>query len=178
MKTCPNCNAVYNDDMLLKCTNCGTDLITAYQQQSNYNNVPPQNYNANYNAYNARFKICPQCGNHCDPRAVICVKCGVQFTDMMNKANINDEPSPIVKVLCFFFPILGLILYLVNMNDKPVSAKAYGKLSLIGFIVGVVAYVMAIVSGFLLAFIGLSSPPTIHTFPDSEFFYSIVGHLI
>lgn len=181
MKNCPNCNAVYNDDMLIKCANCGADLINAYQQQPIFNNVPPQNNQAQYNAYNTRFKICPCCGNHCDPRAVICVKCGIQFPDMMNQENtINDEPSPIVKVLCFFFPVLGLILYLVNMNSKPVSAKAYGKLSLIGFIVGIVAYVVAIIGGFLMAFtgFGVSSPPTIHTFPDSEFFYSIIGNLI
>lgn len=181
MKNCPNCNAVYNDDMQIKCSNCGVDLVTSYQQQARFNNVPPQNNYTNYNAYNARFKICPHCGNHCDPRAVICVKCGIQFPEMMNKGNaVNDEPSPIVKVLCFFFPILGLILYLVNMNEKPVSAKAYGKSSLIGFIVGVVAYVIAIVGGFLLAFtgFGLSTPPTIHTFPDSEFFYHIIGNII
>lgn len=179
MKNCPNCNAVYNDDMLIKCTNCGADLATTYQQHPNFNNIPPQNNHTNYNAYNARFKICPHCGNHCDPRAVICVKCGIQFPEMMNKGNnVNDEPSPIVKVLCFFVPILGLILYLVNMNEKPVSAKAYGKISLIGFILGIVAYVVAIVCGILFSFIGLSSPPTIHTFPDSEFFYSIIGNLI
>ncbi len=181
MKRCPVCNAVYNDDLLIKCTNCGADLVSVYEQQPYSNNVPPQNNQAQYNAYNARFKICPQCGNHCDPRAVICVKCGIQFPDMMNNGNaVNDEPSPIVRVLCFFFPVLGLILYLVNMNSKPVSAKSYGKSSLIGFIAGVVAYVIAIVGGFLLAFtgFGLSTPPTIHTFPDSEFFYNIIGNLI
>ena len=181
MKKCPNCNAVYNDDMLIKCINCGADLVNSYEQQPVFNNVPPQNNQAKYNAYNARFKICPCCGNHCDPRAVICVKCGIQFPDMINQGVvINDEPSPIVKVLCFFFPVLGLILYLTNMNSKPVSAKAYGKLSLIGLIVGFVAYIIAIIGGFLMAFtgFGISSPPVIDTFPDSEFFYNIIGNLI
>ncbi len=177
MKNCPNCNAVYNDDMQIKCSNCGADLVTSYQQQPIFNNVPPQNNHANYNAYNAQFKICPNCGNHCDPRAVICVKCGIQFADMYNKPRVDDTPSGIIKVLCFFFPILGLILYLVNINEKPVSAKAYGKLSLIGFIVGIVAYVVAIVCGIVFSFIGLSSPPIIQTFPDSEFFYSIIHNI-
>jgi uncharacterized membrane protein YvbJ len=181
MKKCPNCNAIYNDDMLIKCINCGADLVNTYEQQPIFNNIPSQNNQAQYDAYNARFKLCPRCGNHCDPRAVICVKCGIQFPDMTNQGNdINDEPSPIVKVLCFFFPILGLILYLVNLNSKPVSAKSYGKSSLIGFIVGIVAYFFAVISGFLLAFtgFGLSSPPVIDTFPYSEFFYSIIGNLI
>ena len=65
------------------------------------------------------------------------------------------------------------------MNSKPVSAKAYGKLSLIGFIVGVVAYVLAIVGGVLMAFTGIGySSPTIDIYPDSEFFYQIIGNLI
>ena len=178
MKNCPNCNAVYNDDMQIKCANCGADLVASYQQQPNFNNTPPQNNRTNYNAYNARFKICPHCGNHCDPRAVICVKCGIQFPEMMNGGNnVNDEPSPIVKVLCFFIPLLGLILYLVNMNEKPVSAKAYGKLSLIGFIIGIVAYIAAIILGFL-AFSFNFSAPIISTYPDSDFFYNIIGNII
>ena len=170
MKNCPVCNAVYNDDMQIKCSNCGADLVTSYQQQPNFNNVPPQN---NYNAYNARFKICPHCGNHCDPRAVICVKCGIQFTDSFNKPKVDDNPSGILKVLCFFIPILGFILYLVNMNDKPVSAKAYGKCSLIGFILGIVAYVLAIVLGIGVFFID-SAVTSIPAYPESDFFYSII----
>lgn len=171
MKRCPNCSAVYEDNMQIKCTNCGGDLVEMPQQQPVYNNIPPQNNYSNYNAYNSQFKICPNCGNHCDPRAVICVKCGIQFTDAFNKPKVDDNPSSILKVLCFFFPILGLILYLVNMNEKPVSAKAYGKLALIGFIIGIVAYVLAIVLGIGLSFIGLSSPPSITVYPESGFFY-------
>jgi hypothetical protein len=47
-------------------------------------------------------------------------------------------------------------------------------------IVGFVAYVVAVIGGFLLAFtgFGLSSPPVIEAFPDSEYFYSIIGNLI
>lgn len=170
MRKCPTCSAVFNDDMQIKCSNCGSDLIDAPQQQPIYNNVPPQNNHINYNAYNAQFKICPNCGNHCDPRAVICVKCGIQFTDAFNKPKVDDTPSPILKVLCFFIPIIGLILFLVNMNDKPVSAKAYGKLSIIGLVVGIVAYIAAIILGFL-AFSFNFSAPIITTYPETEFFY-------
>ena len=95
---------------------------------------------------------------------------------MFNKPRVDDNPSPILKVLCFFIPVLGLILYLVNMNEKPVSAKSYGKLSLIGFIVGIVAYILAIISGFLLAFTGFGIP-SVTVYPDSEFFYSIIHNI-
>lgn len=176
MKKCPVCNAVYNDNMLLKCTNCGNDLIEERQAYQTY--TPPQNnynnYQNGYNAYNSQFKICPNCGNHCDPRAVICVKCGVQFADMYKAPAMDDKPSRLLKVLCFFVPVLGLILYLVNMNSKPVSAKAYGKMGLIGFIIGIVLYVGIIVFGILFSFLGLglSSPPNIQVYPESDFFYS------
>ena len=45
-------------------------------------------------------------------------------------------------VLSFFFPLVGLILYVVNVDSKPVMAKAIGKWALIGFIVGVVGSVL------------------------------------
>ena len=159
-----------------KCTNCGSDLVEVQQEQPVQNNVPPRNNYTNYNAYNSQFKICPNCGNHCDPRAVICVKCGIQFTDMFNKPKVDDTPSPIIKVLCFFIPILGLILYLANMHEKPVSAKAYGKLSLIGFIVGIVAYVLAIVFGIFIFSFNFSAP-SVSVYPDSNFFYSIIHNI-
>ncbi len=176
MKRCPHCSSVFEDNLMIKCTNCGADLVEVQQEQPGYSNTPPQNNYTNYNqynAYNSQFKICPNCGNHCDPRAVICVKCGIQFADMFNKPKADDTPSPIIKVLCFFIPILGLILYLVNMNEKPVSAKAYGKLSLIGFILGIVAYVLAIVFGLFMFSFNFSAP-IISTYPDSDFFYSII----
>lgn len=181
MKRCPNCSAIFEDNMMIKCTNCGCDLVEERQEQPTYNNVPPQYKYPPHNAYNSNFKICPRCGNHCDPRAVICVKCGIQFQDFNNAPQVDDKPTGIIKALCFFVPILGLILYLVNMNDKPVSAKAYGKMSLIGFIVGIVAYVLlVVVFGVLLSFtgIGFSSSPAISTYPDSSFFYSIINQII
>lgn len=177
MKRCPVCNAVYNDDMLIKCTNCGADLVEVQPEQPTYTNTPPQNNYAQYNAYNSQFKICPNCGNHCDPRAVICVKCGIQFPEALNKKpRPDDKPIGIVKLLCFFIPLLGLILYLVNMNDKPTSAKAYGKMSLIGFIVGIVIYIGIIILSVLSMTVSFSAP-IISTYPDSEFFYSIINNL-
>ena len=67
---------------------------------------------------------CQNCGQMIDDKAVICVHCGVAVP-----SKISDSPSTGLKVLCFFFPIIGLILYLV---------KAYGKWALIGFLTGIV----------------------------------------
>lgn len=186
MKKCPNCASVYNDNMIIKCTNCGADLIEEVAEQPTQNTVPPQNnytnYGYNYNTYNtSQVKYCTRCGNQCDPKAVICVKCGMQFADMYNSApKDDDKPSGLLKVLCFFVPILGLILFLVNMNEKSISAKAYGKAALAGFIVSVVLYAILIVSLFVLPFIfGFNSSVDVYpVYPDSEFFYSIIHNII
>lgn len=76
---------------------------------------------------------CKNCGQLIDDKAVVCVHCGVS---VQNTA--ADNPSIGLKVLSFFIPIVGLILYLVKKDQTPVSAKEYGKWALIGFIVGIV----------------------------------------
>lgn len=52
----------------------------------------------------------------------------------------NDIPSALIKVLSFFFPLVGLILFLVWRDQKPLSAKAAGKWAIIGVVVIVVLY--------------------------------------
>ena len=83
----------------------------------------------------------------------------------------DDKPSGILKFFCFFIPILGLILYLVNMNEKPISAKAYGKSALIGFIVGIVLYVLYFILLFLLPLFVFGFDSGV-TYYDSEILYS------
>ena len=43
-----------------------------------------------------------------------------------------------LKVLSFFIPLVGLILFVVQSKDTPISAKEYGKWALIGFCTGIV----------------------------------------
>lgn len=94
---------------------------------------------------------CPNCGSRVDDSTNFCPNCGAQLTpggdsfsgmrsesaDYSSASQTSDVPSGGLKVLCFFFPIVGLILFCVNQSTKPVSAKAYGKMALIGFCVGV-----------------------------------------
>jgi hypothetical protein len=179
MKRCPVCNAVYNDDILIKCTSCGSDLIAetpqASYEQPEQNDAPPQNNYTNYNAYNYSVKYCTRCGNQCDPRAVICVRCGYQFTDMYNPMNkANDKPSGLLKFLCFLLPMLGLILYIMNVHDKPVSAKAYGKSALIGFIIRCVLCIGLVVLFLSSSLLLFGADSVVPAYPESEFFYSMI----
>lgn len=61
---------------------------------------------------------------------------------------LYDAPNAGFAALGFFFPLAGLILYLVWKDDMPFRAKSAGKGALIGFIVGIVfsiiSYIIAI----------------------------------
>ena len=92
------------------------------------------------------MKFCRHCGKEIMDEAVICPNCGCGT----EKAGIapDDAPSGGMAVLGFFFPLIGLIIYLVIKDNKPKKAKSAGKGALIGFIVSVV---LGIVSGIIAA---------------------------
>lgn len=92
---------------------------------------------------------CPKCGAEIDDSAVICPRCGVPVT---GKPAADDKPSGGLAVLGFFFPLIGLILYLVWHSEKPQKAKSCGKGALIGVIVQVI---IGVIYGiFVASFIG------------------------
>lgn len=94
--------------------------------------------------------FCKKCGAAIDDDAVVCPKCGVSV-GYSPKAAADDAPNTGFSVLSFFFPIIGLILYLVWHTEYPLKAKSCGKGALIGFIVSVVlGVVLGIVYGVLL----------------------------
>lgn len=66
--------------------------------------------------------------------------------------NPYDAPSGGMAVLGFFFPIIGLILYLVWKDEKPLRAHSAGKGALIGVIAGVVLYILGAVLPFAFLF--------------------------
>lgn len=97
---------------------------------------------------------CKYCGQEIDDQAIICVHCGAQLGAM--KGTSQDVPSTILKVVSFLLPIVGLILFLVMMDDQPISAKSYGKMALIGFVVGIALIFMGILLLVLASGIGAS----------------------
>lgn len=81
------------------------------------------------------MKFCSHCGAEIDDQAVICVKCGCSTSG--KSINAQDAPSIGFAVLSFFFPLVGLILYLVWHTTSPLKAKSCGKGALIGVCVNV-----------------------------------------
>ena len=60
----------------------------------------------------------------------------------VNKRNHSKkreyESSTGLRIICFFIPLLGLIVYAVNIVQSPKIAKECGLYALIGFIIGIV----------------------------------------
>ena len=82
--------------------------------------------------------FCKKCGKEIMDDAIICVHCGCSTQDTAVVANSTDAPSAGMAVLGFFFPLVGLIIYLINKDNKPLMAKSAGKGALIGFVISVV----------------------------------------
>lgn len=87
---------------------------------------------------------CKKCGAYIDDEAVICPKCGVSQT---SSPEVVDNGGFGWGLLGFCIPIVGLILYLVWKDTKPLTSKAAGKGALISVIVGVVFYIIGIIAG-------------------------------
>ncbi len=96
------------------------------------------------------MKYCSHCGKEIMDEAIICVNCGCSVANNTTQIDPNDKPSTGFLVLGLFFPLIGLILYLVYNSKSPKKAKSAGKGALIGFIVSValsvISYIIIIFS--------------------------------
>lgn len=103
--------------------------------------------------------FCINCGKEIDDRAVVCPGCGVPvagaqqpyMNQQVSGARPDDESSMLYALLGFFFPLIGLILFLVWNKEYPKRSKSCGKGALISIIVSVVVYVLAIILIVVLA---------------------------
>jgi len=85
------------------------------------------------------MKFCTRCGSEIDDSAIFCPKCGQQQGQGFNyqyqqpfyaAPTYTPEdlaPSRGYAVLSFFFPFVGLILWLVWRNTKPGKAESCAK---------------------------------------------------
>lgn len=204
MKKCPKCS-LNLDDSVMRCSYCGYDFaeeaveapaevineevsetppeapaqpVYNQEQGGEYQASPPPNYNQQgYNPYSApQGKYCPRCGNLCDPNAVICVKCRMSFGSIPQQ-NVDDKPSTGLKVVCFFFPIVALVLYLVEKDKKPISAKEYGKWGIIGVAVNIG---LSVLSSILTAILGVANMGNAYYAYEEfdDFYYQILPNII
>ena len=130
MKTCPYCGAQVDDNAMV-CNVCNASLAPAAPQ-----NDPRPTMNGNpYNAQNAG----PRPGAYGTP-----YQNGVPYPQPMAPA---DAPNTGFAVLGFFFPLIGLILFLMWKDQTPLKAKSAGKGALIGVIVWVGGSILVSIIG-------------------------------
>ena len=93
--------------------------------------------------------FCKNCGSQIDDNAVACPHCGIATDNFyMNRGiapSYNDAPSGGFAVLCFFFPVIGLILYIIWRDTMPMRARSCGKGAITGVIVEVVLVIILVV---------------------------------
>jgi len=85
--------------------------------------------------------ICPNCGREIADMAVVCPNCGTPVSPQ-NQPNINmgEEKANVgLIILTVFFPIVGIILGIVEMNK---GNKKAGKTYLITAGIVVAAYIL------------------------------------
>lgn len=120
-------------------------------------------------AFDTTQKVfCTGCGRELPPDENFCSVCGKQRTTPQQGAQpvfqqqinpqmgyVQDAPSGGMTALGFFFPIVGLILYLVWKDQTPLKAKSAGKGALIGVIVwttlNILLGILAVVIPMLIA---------------------------
>lgn len=107
------------------------------------------------------MKYCPRCGQPSNDINNVCSSCGFVFFNQnqsyggqqyANQPVYNpnmyrpmDAPNVGFGVLGFFFPLIGLILYLCWKDQTPLKAKSAGKGALIGFISSVVISIITVI---------------------------------
>lgn len=104
---------------------------------------------------------CGHCGAEVRDGANYCTKCGEPLNTEASEVHIKTEYAEQARecstdsgsfawaVLGFFFPVVGLVLYLVWQCEKPRNALMAGKGALVSAILNVCAYI--ITAGFLVS---------------------------
>ena len=86
--------------------------------------------------------------------------------------NVSQEKAPVLlRILCFFIPLVGLILFAVKYSTEKAYAKSCGIPALIGFILGIVLIPIIFFALFALG-IGAAIYDSADTYYDSGYGYS------
>lgn len=91
--------------------------------------------------------FCKNCGTQIDNNAAICPKCGMAQGNQPMAQGSGDNGGFLWGLLGCCIPVVGLILFLVWKDTKPLTAKAAGKGALVSVILYVIFYVLVFVIG-------------------------------
>lgn len=86
---------------------------------------------------------CEECGKEISDKAVSCPNCGAR-----NKNN-NETASKGLKIICFLIPIIGIIIFAINISTKPKYAKGCLIASITPTLI-LIAIIIVLISSFLI----------------------------
>lgn len=95
---------------------------------------------------------CPNCGNSVHEKAVICPNCET----VLNKEYFRENTEIGWGFLGFFIPVVGLILYLIWLEERPKVAKIAGLGALCGVATLILFWILYVLF-FVLLFLTISS---------------------
>ena len=105
---------------------------------------------------------CRHCGKQIEEDARFCPYCGSAQQEerqapppQQRYVDPNDAPSGGFAVLGFFFPVVGLILFLVWQDTMPQRAKSCGKGALTAVIVSASLVLLTFIAIAVIAAIGI-----------------------
>lgn len=105
---------------------------------------------------------CRYCGKQIEEDARFCPYCGSAQQEerqapppQQRYIDPNDAPSGGFAVLGFFFPVVGLILFLVWQDTMPQRAKSCGKGALTAVIVSASLVLLTFIAIAVIAAIGI-----------------------
>lgn len=130
------------------CVKCGTPVsITPPPQNQQYPVQPPQNKQSPYQQ--KQF----QQNTYQPPQYYIPVNQPPFYQQASQPFAQKDTQNAGWKVLGFFVPLAGFILYLIWREERPSAAKAAGKFALIRVIVNIAFVLLWIIAMVALAFL-------------------------
>lgn len=118
---CSKCGKLLNEDDKF-CSKCG-ELINKSSDNFSTENVVERNEESNYSTFNQNI-------NNSNP-----------YTYVKEK---KEKANPVLVIVSFLIPIIGLIIFIVNKNDKKRTANACGVAALIGFIISLILSIVGV----------------------------------
>lgn len=97
--------------------------------------------------------FCPKCGKEINKASSFCPECGSSVKNEITEE--KSTPSIGWGILSFFFPIVGLILFISWKKDRPKDAKVSGICALVSIILLIIFYIVIFImlSSFSLPYI-------------------------
>ena len=111
---------------------------------------------------------CPNCGTQVRETQNICQNCGNNHNLSKQKIKIEEENSTFgYAVLGFVMPLVGLVLYLIWLEEKPKASRSAGVGALVRVIFSIIGSVIAVMIIFLLMALGVIEFDSIFDFMNS-----------